>query len=115
MARTPRWNPLRGKPEAATGGDEDMGNGANDLKPKMLIAIEHLDAASSHMNSAMQVLSGIIFDLQKGTDFINKYRDSLIKSVETSGGSVNIEDEIRDFLPKRLREQEQNERQPDDA
>jgi hypothetical protein len=81
-----------------------MSNG--ELKPKMMIAIEHLDAANKHMNSAMQVLSSIIFDLQKGADFITRYRDSLIKSVEESGGEVSIEEQIRDFIPQRLRKEE---------
>jgi hypothetical protein len=77
-----------------------MSNG-NNVKPKMLIAIEHLDSANSHMNSAMTVLSSVILDLQKGADFIARYRDSLIKSVEDSGG--DIESQIKEFLPKRLR------------
>jgi hypothetical protein len=81
-----------------------MSNG--ELKPKMLMAIEHLDAANNHMNSAMQVLSGIIFDLQKGADFITRYRDSLVKSVEATGGEVTIEEQIRDFIPQRLRKEE---------
>jgi hypothetical protein len=81
-----------------------MSNG--ELKPKMLMAIEHLDSANKHMNSAMQVMSGIIFDLQKGADFIVRYRDSLIKSVEASGGEATIEEQIRDFIPQRLRKEE---------
>ena len=77
-------------------------NGDN-LKPKMTIAIEHLDAAQSHMNKAMEVLSSVIFDLQKGADFIARYRDSLIKTVEDTGGNVAqaIESQIRDYIPKR--------------
>ena len=79
-----------------------MANG-NNVKPKMLIAIEHLDAANTHMNSAMSVLSSVILDLQKGADFITRYRDSLIQSVEESGGDIkgSIESQIREFIPKR--------------
>jgi hypothetical protein len=82
-----------------------MANG-NDVKPKMLIAIEHLDSANSHMNSAMQVLSSVILDLQKGADFITRYRDSLVRSFEDSGGghAQAVESQIKDFLPKRLRD-----------
>src|SRR5215469_1856931 len=60
----------------------------SDMKPKMMQAIEHLDAANSHMNSAMSVLSSVILDLQKGADFITRYRDSLIKTVEETCGYV---------------------------
>ena len=71
-----------------------------DMKPKMLQAIEHLDAANSHMNSAMSVLSSVILDLQKGADFITRYRDSLIKTVEETGGDVrqSIESQIKDYI-----------------
>jgi hypothetical protein len=44
----------------------------------------------------------VIFDLQKGSDFIGRYRDSLIKTIEETGGDVtaSIESQIRDFIPK---------------
>ena len=88
-------------------------------KPKMMFAIDHLDAALSHMNQSMQVLSSIIMDLQKGADFLQRYRDSLIKTVEETGGDVrqSVESQIRDFIPKRVRsdgqDQEGQERQQD--
>jgi len=74
-----------------------------DMKPKMLQAIEHLDAANSHMNSAMSVLSSVILDLQKGADFITRYRDSLIKTVEETGGDVkqSVESQIREYIRPR--------------
>jgi hypothetical protein len=77
-------------------------------KPKMLLAIEHLDAAHDHMVKAMNLLSSIIFDWQKAADFMARYRDSLVKTVEQSGGDVaeTIESQIRDFIPK-ARQQEQ--------
>jgi hypothetical protein len=79
---------------------------SEDLKPKMMYAIEHLDAASDHMNKAMNVLGSVIHDLQKGADFIARYRDSLIKTVENTGGNTAqaIESQIRDFIPKRVRD-----------
>ena len=80
---------------------------SEDLKPKMMYAIEHLDAANNHMNSAMNVLGSVIHDLQKGADFIARYRDSLIKTVENTGGNTTqaIESQIRDFIPKRVRDE----------
>jgi hypothetical protein len=79
---------------------------SEDLKPKMMYAIEHLDAANNHMNSAMNVLGSVIHDLQKGADFIARYRDSLIKTVESTGGNTTqaIESQIRDFIPKKARD-----------
>jgi len=75
-------------------------------KPKMMFAIEHLDSSIAHLNSAMEVLSSVILDLQKGADFVTKYRDSLIKTVEETGGNMTqaIESQIRDFIPKRLKD-----------
>jgi len=75
-------------------------------KPKMMFAIEHLDSSISHLNSAMEVLSSVILDLQKGSDFITRYRDSLIKTVEDTGGNMTqaIESQIRDYIKPRLRD-----------
>jgi hypothetical protein len=74
-------------------------------RPMMLVAIEHLDQAFDHMNSAMNVLSNIVMDLQRGADFIVKYRDSLVKTVEETGGDVtaSIETQIKEFIPLKHR------------
>jgi hypothetical protein len=77
-----------------------------DAKPKMMFAIEHIDSSITHLNSAMEVLSSVVFDLQKGADFLAKYRDSLIKTVDETGGNVSqaIESQIRDYIPKRTKD-----------
>jgi hypothetical protein len=65
--------------------------------------IDHLDAAHAHMSEAMNLLSMINFDLQRGADFILKYRDTLINVIETNGGQIeqgSVEDQIRDYIPK---------------
>jgi hypothetical protein len=74
-------------------------------KPKMLLAIEHLDAANSHMESAMNILSSIIMDWQKAADFIVNYRNSLVRTVEETGGDVrqSIESQFREFIPKQFK------------
>jgi hypothetical protein len=76
------------------------------IKPKTMIAIDHLNSAHDHMNKAIQLFSSVILDLEKGATFISTYRDSLIKTVEATGGDVQqaIEAQIKDFLPKRLRD-----------
>ena len=78
----------------------------NEQKPKTLIAIEHLNAAHRNMEQAVAIFNSVILDLEKGATFIQTYRDSLVKSVEAGGGDVQraIEAQIKDFLPKRLRE-----------
>jgi len=75
------------------------------VKPKMQIAIEHLDRAHDHMCKAMGLISSIGMDWQKCADFIVGYRESLIKTVEATGGDVqaSIEHQIRDFVPKHVR------------
>ena len=80
-------------------------------RPKMQIAIEHLDHAHQHMNQAMTVLSSVVFDLQKGADFIGRYRDSMIKTLEQTGGDVtaSVENQIREFIPKSYRPPQQAE------
>jgi len=82
-------------------------------KPKMLLAIEHLDAANSHMESAMNILSSIIMDWSKAADFIVSYRNSLVKTIEETGGDVkqSIESQFREFIPKKFKG-DGNEEQP---
>ena len=77
-------------------------------KPRLTAAIEHLDAANTHMEQAMQVLSSIIMDWQRAADFLVKYRNSLVKTIEETGGDVtpSIESQIRDFIPPKHRESE---------
>ena len=82
-------------------------------KPKLVIAIEHLDAANTHMERAMGVLNSVILDWQKASSFILQYRDSLIKSIEdTGGGDIYAQVETlvhREFAPKKVREQDASE------
>jgi hypothetical protein len=71
----------------------------------MTIAIEHLDQAQGHMNQVSKVLSSMILDMEKASDFVGRFRDSLIKSVEETGGDTqaSIESQIADFIPKNYR------------
>ena len=82
-------------------------NGHNQLtnRPRMTIAIEHLDQAQGHMHQVSKVLSSMILDLEKASDFIGRFRDSLIKTIEETGGDVqaSIESQIADFVPKNYR------------
>ena len=82
-------------------------NGHNQLtnRPRMTIAIEHLDQAQGHMHQVSKVLSSMILDLEKASDFIGRFRDSLIKTIEETGGDVqaSIESQITDYVPKNYR------------
>jgi hypothetical protein len=78
--------------------------------PQFQDAINHLNAAGAHLSEAMDVLSRIGFGLQRGADYILKYRDNLVNAIEAAGGQVevgSVEEEIREFLPRRLREEQQ--------
>ena len=74
-------------------------------RPKMVVVIEHLDAAQAHTQQATRVLSSMILDLEKAGDFLGRYRDSLIKTIEETGGDVqaSIESQIKEFIPKNYR------------
>jgi hypothetical protein len=54
------------------------------------------------------MLSSMILDLEKAAEFLGKYRDSLIKTIEDSGGDVkaSIESQIKEFVPKQFRRPE---------
>ena len=84
-------------------------NGENPVllsKPRMQVAIEHLDQAHGHMSQVSRVLSSMILDLEKATDFISRFRDSMIKSLDEVGGDVqgSIETQIKDYLPPKYKE-----------
>ena len=48
----------------------------------------------------------MILDLEKATDFISRFRDSMIKSLDEVGGDVqgSIETQIKDYLPPKYKE-----------
>jgi hypothetical protein len=71
-------------------------------RPKMLIAIDHLDQAFDQINAAMNTMSSWIYDLQRVADYVARNRDGMIQTVEEMGGDVtaSIEHQIRDFIPK---------------
>jgi hypothetical protein len=79
-------------------------------RPKMVVVIEHLDTAQAHMHQATRVLSSMILDLEKGADFIGRYRDSLIKTIEETGGDVAaaVEGQIKDYIGSKYRIAENN-------
>ena len=115
MGLTTNGRPDRPVPSIAVGaailsqqGEWEMAeNGHNQLtnRPRMTIAIEHLDQAQGHMHQVSKVLSSMILDLEKASDFIGRFRDSLIKTIEETGGDVqsSIEHQIADFVPKNYR------------
>jgi hypothetical protein len=74
-------------------------------KSKWQVVIDHMDAAHKHMGEAMNALSMINFDLQKGADFIARYRESLVKTIQEAGGEIeqgSVEEAIRDYVPKAI-------------
>jgi hypothetical protein len=88
----------------------DMADNGKPQKSKWHGVIDHMAAAEQHMGEAMNLLSLINFDLQKGADFIRRYKESLIKTITESGGEVeqaSVEEQIRDFIPKALHREAQ--------
>jgi hypothetical protein len=85
--------------------EADMADNGKPQKSKWHGVIDHMAAAEQHMGEAMNLLSLINFDLQKGADFIRRYKESLIKTITESGGEVeqgSVEEQIRDYIPKVL-------------
>lgn len=78
-------------------------------KSRWQLVIDHLNASHRHLSDAMNLLSQINFDLQKGADFISRYRDNLIGVIEANGGQIeqdSVEEQIKEFLPKALQRDE---------
>jgi hypothetical protein len=82
-----------------------MADNGKPQKSKWHGVIDHMAAAEHHMGEAMNLLSMINFDLQKGADFIRRYKESLIKTITESGGEIEqgtVEEQIKEFIPKAL-------------
>jgi hypothetical protein len=79
-----------------------MNDTTENLKPKLQIVIEDIDLAVGYINHAVSKLSAIGFDLQKGSDWLGNYRDSMIKAIADTGGDVaaTIEHQFRDYVGK---------------
>ena len=79
-------------------------------RPKMLIVVEALDAAQGSMQHAIQVLFSMIKDLEKGSDWIAGFRDSLLRTVEQSGGDIAaiLENDIKQYIGNKHRVPENN-------
>jgi hypothetical protein len=75
-------------------------------RSKFQMVLDHMRDARSSMTAAAQVLSNLVFDLQKGEDWIHGFELTLIKTIEDSGGTVDVEAEIKEFIPKSYRRPE---------
>jgi hypothetical protein len=91
---------------------ENGQNGHLTNRPKMIAVIENLDIAFEAMNRAGQILASTVLDIERGSDWISKFRDGLIKTVEETGGDVTqaVEGQIRDFIGKKY-QQPQNQKE----
>lgn len=68
--------------------------------------IEHLTHASNHVEEALNIVSTLNHDLSRANNFLINFRDTLVRTITDNGGEAveNIETQIRDFLPKALRQ-----------
>ena len=78
-------------------------------RPRMLAVIECFDTAFEAMTRANQILGSIMLDIEKGSDWMVKFRDGLIATVEEAGGDVAqaVEGQIRDFIGNKKYQQPQ--------
>jgi hypothetical protein len=85
------------------------GNGSN-LRPKVLVGIEHLDHAVGHISAASRVFASVALDLEQRANYMGSYRDSIIKAVEETGGDIGaaVESQIREFVGANQRRVEDN-------
>jgi len=74
-------------------------------RPRMVIVIECLDNACGWANRAAKHLAAMTLDVEQYADKLGHYRDSLIKTVEDTGGDIKqaVEGQIADFLQEKYR------------
>jgi hypothetical protein len=78
-------------------------------RPRMLAVIECFDTAFEAMTRANQILGSIMLDIEKGSDWMVKFRDGLVATIEGAGGDVTqaVEGQIRDFIGNKKYQQPQ--------
>ena len=77
-------------------------------RPRMLAVIECFDSAFEAMTRANQILGSIMLDIEKGSDWMVKFRDGLVATIEGAGGDVTqaVEGQIRDFIGNKQKYQQ---------
>jgi hypothetical protein len=76
------------------------GPGAQATRPRMVLVIEALDNSYEWANRAGKILASMVLDVEQHADKIGHFRDSLIKTMEQTGGDIGmaVEQQIRDFV-----------------
>ena len=80
-------------------------------RPRILAVIECIDAAYEQMVNANRILGSVMLEIEKGADWMVKFRDGLVTAVEATGGDVTqaVEGQIRDFIGNKKYQQPQTE------
>ena len=74
-------------------------------KSRFQLILDDLNEAHRRMDHAAHLFGTLIIDIEKGMGFIDKFRNHLTQAIEEGGGAViesNIEDQIKDFIPKAI-------------
>jgi hypothetical protein len=99
-------NPFR--PKQATSGETAVEPAIS--RPRMVLVIEALDNAYSWANQAAKYLAAMTLDVEQHSDKLGHFRDSLIKTMEQTGGDIGaaVEGQIREFVGNNQRRVEDN-------
>jgi len=70
-------------------------------KSRFQIILDDLNEAHIRMDHAAHLFSTLIMDVEKGMNFIDKFRRDLTQAIEDAGGTPShIEEQIAEFVPK---------------
>lgn len=92
-------NPLARKPVESTVPEQPS-------KSRFQIILDDLNEAHRRMDHAAHLFSTLIFDIEKGMNFIDKFRHDLTAAIQETGGTViasDIEQQIAEFIPKNVK------------
>lgn len=79
-------------------------------RSRFQLILDDLNEAHKRMDHAAHLFSTLILDVEKGMNFVDKFRRDLTAAIEETGGTVsdaaNIEEQIADFIPKNVKAQD---------
>lgn len=75
-------------------------------RSRFQLILDDLNAAHKRMDHAAHLFSTLIVDIEKGMNFVDKFRRDLVEAVQEAGGTVidsDIEEAISEFIPKHVK------------
>jgi hypothetical protein len=75
-------------------------------KSRFQLILDDLNIAHKRLDHAAHLFSTLIVDVEKGINFVDKFRHDLTEAIQDAGGTAvetaHIEEAIAEFLPKRV-------------